>query len=421
FISNQNPYAELDMSAAPRLRAVFVSTLVYCADFYGTVLARLLKFHADRGALVHVVTTEYMMLPKDRRLLHSLAAQSGNFRLQEFRYYDPDSLITKPLRYIDSKYRDMHIKMFVTLSAEREQDNRIILGGRNVHDGFLFTTKPDHAKYPSLVQYGTDDDFVHWNDFEMMVTSRELAALSFAHLMNFWNRDAYTQKVQPFAEDTSTTANANATTDADKAPANGASLASPQLSATAKFAKVQSPAQMREFFSIPYNDGQTLEELYVSLIDRAKSKIELSTPYLRPTKMIMRALDRAALRNVDITIQTRISLAGDTQAWLYEEVNKESINRLVKKVKIYEWKENSILHSKFILIDGKVGFLGSVNLSRRSFIQDIENGWVIRDPKFVSEMSALFQTYLAKSVLVSEAQARKWFPSLLIQILQNQF
>ena len=288
--------------------------------------------------------------------------------------------------------------MFVTLSHADPSRNALIVGGRNIHDGFLFKTKPDYSKYPNLVQYGIEDDFVHWNDFEMKVTSTTLAQTVYAQLVNFWNRDSFTQQTTEF-------------------------------SLSEEFSTLQpnplevspSASMLRHFVSVPYNDHHSLEALYVSLIDNAKTKIKLSSPYLRPTDAILAALNRAIARGVDVTIQTRITLEGDTQAWLYEEVNKESINRLLNKAKIYEWKENSILHSKFILIDGKVGFIGSVNLSRRSFIQDAENGFVIHDEALIQKMDTIFEGYLAKSKLITEAQKRKWFPSLVIQILKNQF
>lgn len=395
FIANQNPYAQLDFSKAPRLKAIFIATLVYRADFYGTVISRLLKYHAEHGTIIHLMTTGYMMLEKDKKLLRNLASENGNFRLQEFKYYDPKYNLTRPLRYIDDKYRDMHIKLFITLS-DNDENNAVVFGGRNIHDGFLFKTMPDYSKYPELVQYGTDDDFVHWNDFEMKITSKEIATMTAAHLLKFWNRDTVTQKMDDFF-------NSSIANEISNKIAN------------------ENSSQVRHFISVPYNDGHALEKLYISLIDSAEHSIKISSPYLRPTDKIMQALERAIARNVDITIQTRVSLIGDTQAWLYEEVNKESINKLFDKVKVYEWKENSILHSKFILIDGKAGFIGSVNLSRRSFIQDVENGYIIRSESFIKKMDTIFNSYIEKSQQITVAEKRKFFPSLLIQLLKNQF
>jgi cardiolipin synthase A/B len=391
FIQNQNPYAELDFSKAPKLKAIYLASLVYRADFYGNVMARLLKFHAERGTLVHLVTTGYMMLDKDKKLLRNLASSNGNFRLQEFKYFDPQAFSLNPLRYVDNKYRDMHIKLLITL-AEDEKNNSVVFGGRNIHDGFLFKTKPDYSKQPELVQYGTEDDYVHWNDFEMKITSKTVAENTAAHLLKFLNRDTTTETVIPF---TASEKNAAITQNSEN--------------------------QIRHIISLPYNDQNALEKLYVSLIDSAESKIQISSPYLRPTDQILAALQRAAERHIDITIQTRVSLQGDTQAWLYEEVNKESINKLYQVAKIYEWKENSILHSKFILVDGKLAFIGSVNLSRRSFVQDVENGYLIQSPDAVAKMDVIFKSYLEKSKQITQAESRKFFPSLLIGIFKDQF
>jgi phosphatidylserine/phosphatidylglycerophosphate/cardiolipin synthase-like enzyme len=392
FIKNGDPYAELDFSKAPKLKAVYLSSLVFRADFYGTVMARLLKYHAEHGALVNVVTTDYMMLKKDRALLEPIAAQNKNFKLDEFRYHNPHGIVSKAKNFITDKYRDMHVKLFITLSDEKEADNAVIFGGRNIHDGFLFREAPDHSRFPELVQYGKgkDDNFVHWNDFEAKVTSKELANSAAAQLQSFISRDKNTQVMRPFS-------------------VNGRSAA------TAREGTFQ------PFISIPYVDGHALEKQYVHMIDAAKTSIKISSPYLRPTPAIMAALKRATKKGVDVQIQTRVELAGDTQAWLYEEVNKESINALEGQTKIFKWKENSILHSKFLLIDGKKSVIGSVNLSRRSFIQDVENGFIINDTGVTKDMEKIFDSYVKKSERVTEPLPRKIAPTLVIDAADNQF
>ncbi|RYZ64306.1 MAG: hypothetical protein EOP09_16155, partial [Proteobacteria bacterium] len=78
FIKNGDPNAPLDFSKAPKLKAVYLSSLVFRGDFYGSVMARLLKHQAEHGALVNVVTTDYMLLDKDRALLDPIAASNPN-------------------------------------------------------------------------------------------------------------------------------------------------------------------------------------------------------------------------------------------------------------------------------------------------------------------------------------------------------
>jgi cardiolipin synthase len=391
FIKNQDPYAPLDFSKAPKLKGVYVSTLVFRADFYGTVIARLLKYQAEHGALVNVTTTGYMMLKKDRALLEPLAAQNPNFRLDEFKYSNPGGPIAKATNLVTDKFRDMHVKLFITLSDEKESDNAVVFGGRNIHDGFLFKDLPDHSKFPALVQYGKgkDDDYVHWNDFEAKVTSKDMANATAAQLQGFLNRDHASGKMRPFTENT-------------------------------PVSEVKGET-FRHFISEPYNDGHALEKQYVSFIDSASKSIKISSPYLRPTTDIQAALMRASARGVDVEIQTRVELQGDTQAWLYEEVNKESINSLYNTAKIYKWKENSILHSKFMLVDGEKAIIGSSNLSRRSFVQDVENGFVIQSEPVVADMDKVFQGYVDHSEQITKPLPRKVLPSAVIKVLENQF
>jgi phosphatidylserine/phosphatidylglycerophosphate/cardiolipin synthase-like enzyme len=396
FIAKGDPYAPLDFSKAPKLKGVYLASLVYRADFYGTVMARLLKYHAEHGALVNVVTTKYMMLKKDRELLEPLAASNPNFKLDEYKYHNPGNIVNKATNLVTDRLRDMHIKLLITLSDEKESDNAVVFGGRNIHDGFLFKTVPDHSKYPKLVQYGEgkdkDDKFVHWNDFEAKVTSKELATSTAAHLQRFLDRDKKTQAMRPFAE---------------SQPGAGSAD--------------QPEGTFRHFISLPFNDNHALEKQYVEMIDSAKSYIKISSPYLRPMPQVMAALKRATQRGVKVTIQTRVELKGDTSAGPYEEANKESINALYKDAKIYEWKENSILHSKFLIIDGKKMLMGSVNLSRRSFVQDAENGYLIQSEGITHKMESIFDSYVQKSKLITQPLPRKVIPSIEIRLLENQF
>ncbi|MBS1972333.1 MAG: phosphatidylserine/phosphatidylglycerophosphate/cardiolipin synthase family protein [Bdellovibrionales bacterium] len=244
------------------------------------------------------------------------------------------------------------------------------------------------------MQYGPgkDDDFVHWNDFEAKVTSKELAESTAAHLQRFISRDKKTQKMVPFST--------NQGCQPSQAPTEDT---------------------FQHFISVPYVDDHALEKEYVKLIDSAKTSIKISSPYLRPLPAVTAAIERAAKRGVDVQIQTRVVLKGDTQSELYEEANKESINTLYQKAKIYEWKEDSILHSKFILVDSTKAMIGSVNLSRRSFIQDVENGFLINDADVVKNMEQIFNSYVNKSAQITKPLPRKMIPTLKINILENQF
>jgi len=392
IINNQDPNVSFDFSRAPQLDAIYISTLLFRNDFSGRVIANVLKFHAARGVQVNIIGTGYMHSKKAKALFRELKKYSPNIQIQEYAFHTTHP--GKKLNVLSNKLKNMHVKLWVTLSSSIPENNVVIIGGRNVHDGFLFDSKPDLSKHPELDQLGPKDDFAYWQDIEFKITSQELAESIYTHLFRFWDRNPKTLKIKPLA------------------------LPDPNGPQTPTVNPHQ--IQIRHFMSLPFNDDRALEDLYVQMFDSAKSSITISSPYLRPTKPIIAALKRALLRGIDITIQTRINLRGDTQAGLYEESNKAAINELYKKMKIYEWKSNSILHSKITLIDDEISFIGSVNLSRRSFIQDVESGMLVKSTAFNADLKRILETYHESSELITVKQKRNYFMSIILFLVQNQ-
>ena len=392
FIDAQNPYAELDFSKAPKLDAIYLSTLLYQNDFSGQVLARILKFHALRGTMVNIIGTGYMHSDNATSLFKELTLQSKNIRIQEYQYFENNFF--KKFLFVTNYFRNMHVKALVTLSSSNPKDNVVIVGGRNVHDGFLFQSKPDLTRFPELDQIDPDATFAYWQDVEFLIRSKSVAETIYAHLLKFWNRDLVKMTIEPVAFHTKSTP----VTDLKEIGEN----------------------TLRHFISLPFSDNHALEKLYVEMLDQAKTSIVISSPYLRPTKSLLSAILRAVRRGIRVDIKTRINLAGDTQAWLYEETNKVAINELYDKVGVYEWQGNSILHSKIIVVDDSLTFVGSVNLSRRSFVQDVEGGLLIQSPSFNSQLRSLISSYRDQSRQITEKQKRNFWASIVLGLIENQ-
>ncbi len=392
FIDAQNPYADLDFSKAPKLDAIYLSTLLYQNDFSGQVLARILKFHALRGTMVNIMGTGYMHSDNATSLFKELTLQTKNIRIQEYKYYEDEFF--KKFLFVTNYFRNMHVKALVTLSSANPNDNVVIVGGRNVHDGFLFQSKPDLTRFPELDQIDPDSTFAYWQDVEFLFRSPNVAKTMYAHLLKLWNRDLVRTTIEPVAFRTKS----SPVTDLAALGEN----------------------TLRNFISLPFSDNQALEKLYVELLDSAKSSIVISSPYLRPTKSLLDAILRAVRRGIRVDIQTRINLAGDTQAWLYEETNKVAINELYDKVGVYEWQGNSILHSKIIVVDDKLSFVGSVNLSRRSFVQDVEGGLLIQSPTFNSQLRSLIGSYRDQSRQITAKQKRNFWATVVLSLIENQ-
>ena len=400
FITNLNPYGVLDFSKAPKLNTILFSYLVFRHDFYGTVLARLAKWHADHGTKVRILMSDVISNDKDRLMLHGLVESSNNIKVQEFRY---DSDGGGLWDHINEFHRTMHVKLMVTLS-DNPSDNAVYIGGRNIHDGFVFMKAPDLSAFPELVQYGSqkgsDEGYAPWRDFEMRIRSKNLAEKVASHYMTLWERDSQSFYIRSINQNIVSHTAAN-----------------PKY-----FDREENSALIRHFLSIPYKDDDALEKFYIDIFDSAEKNIRLSTPYFRPTKKLGEAMLRAVERGVDISLITRLDLSGDTAAIILGEVNKAGINRFLKKIKMFEYTEPGvILHSKIILVDDKVSFIGSVNLNKRSFIHDIESGLMIYNPAYNKKMHLIMDVYKKQTREITESQKIAFWKKVVIGLLDEEF
>lgn len=294
----------------------------------------------------------------------------------------------------------MHVKLLITTSKERPELNTTFIGGRNVHDGFVFKTLPGKARYPEMVDYGDgkDESFCHWRDFEIKVQDPGFTRKAAAHFLTLWNYDAKTLAVRSINQNV-----------IQSAPAD------------MRLFNSREPL-VRHFMSFPYKDGHSLEVFYSEMVDSAEKSVKISTPYFRPTEMFMGALNRAVKRGVDITLITRLDLAGDTVDWLLSDANKAGVNQFWDKIHVYEYMEPKvILHSKIVLVDGKFSFIGSVNLNKRSFFHDLENGAMIYSPEFNQRMEKIYGTYLQDSRPIQNKLPTSPLKKVILDMFDTEF
>jgi len=398
FVQNYDPYAPLDLSRAPHFDSIYVSYLVFRADFYGSLLARLLEYHADRGTRVKLLVSDVIALKKDRAMFERMAQKHNNIKIQEYRYkrQKGETLRGK----FDEFHRTLHVKLLITTSRDKPELNTTFIGGRNIHDGFVFKTLPRKAPYPEMVDYsgGSDESFCHWRDFEIKVQDANFTRKAAAHFLTLWNYDAKTLAVRSINQ------NIVQSTPADMRLFNS-----------------REPL-VRHFMSFPYKDGHSLEVFYSDMIDSAEKSVKISTPYFRPTEMFADALRRAVKRGVDVTLITRLDLEGDTVDWLLSDANKAGVNQFWDKIHVYEYMEPKvILHSKIVLVDGKFSFIGSVNLNKRSFFHDLENGTMIYSPDFNQRMEKIYGDYIRDSRPIDRKLKTSPVKKVILDMFDTEF
>lgn len=146
-----------------------------------------------------------------------------------------------------------------------------------------------------------------------------------------------------------------------------------------------------------------ISQLYFSLISGAREKVYIATPYLILNEGMVKALQTAALRGVEV----RIVLPEKPDVFIVGWANSSFYADLIKAgVKIYLFKEG-FLHSKAFCADGEITSVGSANFNSRSMFLDYEVNAVVYDYSITEEMEEIFDTYFKKSHLLNSTNYRK--------------
>ncbi|WP_374077037.1 phosphatidylserine/phosphatidylglycerophosphate/cardiolipin synthase family protein [Bdellovibrio bacteriovorus] len=398
--NNKNPMAPLDFSKAPHFDVLWVSSLNFSADFYGMIMARALRYHAERGTQVRILVPEVTMTKKDKHILEWLQVGVPNVKVQYYKYRLSEK---NDGGWLDKFHRVNHTKLIMGHSATDPKASFLITGGRNIRDSYIFSDTPFYKAYKFLKNYGEGEEaYIYYNDFEMELRGYEFVKSVMSQMLAFWMRDPETQRFR------STNVNIPQVANADQVS---------RLTALPKLYPL-----VRHIMSLPFFDGYQLEKFYINMIDSAQTELLLTTPYFRPSVAISAALDRAVQRGVKVKIITRIHLAGDGTPQIAEDVNKQGVNRHLSNVDIYEWTdEKSILHAKILVIDRKLSFVSSVNLNRRSFIHDTESGALILHEPTAEELRTEVLNFLRQGRKITSQERISWINGTLIDWADSYF
>ena len=367
-----DPTAPIDFSRAPKLDYIWLSYLNLRADYAGYMIARMLAWHAARGATVRILVSEALMLPVDRAIWEDLAARYPNVQLQMLRWESQRAPgFDNPLHAI---HRDQHVKVFATLARDPAR-SRFITGGRNLHDPFVFDAPRDLSAYDFLREYDVDKQltltfFLAYQDFEIEFASDANVRSLVAHLASFWHRDHDSQRPLTFATTTG--------------------------GGVARYG-------MRHFISVPYADDLAQQALFVDLIDAARHSIVLTAPFLNLPPALDAAFRRASARGVEVRIIARMNIdepAGAFSASLNQLFFEDYADRYT--IIGYD-PDPRTLHAKIYVFDDELAIVSSTNVNQRSFLHDTENGVMILDPALVARLSAQIESYARRGVPVSGA------------------
>lgn len=138
--------------------------------------------------------------------------------------------------------------------------------------------------------------------------------------------------------------------------------------------------------SAPAQQFSKLHQLTVAMIQSARERIYITTPYFVPDPTLASAITLAALRGVDVRLlvpkRSNHPLADLVGQSFYEEL-------LESGVAIHEYNA-SMLHAKGIVIDGALCSLGSANMDTRSFRLAFEVNAYVYGQEFAGKLEEFF-------------------------------
>jgi len=137
----------------------------------------------------------------------------------------------------------------------------------------------------------------------------------------------------------------------------------------------------------PTGQLETASLFFVSALSAARERIWLSAPYFVPDDAVMKALQLAALRGVDVRIIT--TGKGDSlPVYLAAFHYIHQLRGL--GIRFYAYAPG-FMHQKVMLVDKRVATVGTHNFDNRSFRLNFEVASVIVDEGFASEIEAMFE------------------------------
>jgi cardiolipin synthase len=136
----------------------------------------------------------------------------------------------------------------------------------------------------------------------------------------------------------------------------------------------------------PTGQFETASLFFVSALSAAKERVWLSAAYFVPDDAVMKALELAALRGVDV----RVITTGKPDSWPVFLAAFHYIERLKGLgIRFYAYTPG-FMHQKVMLVDDHIASVGTHNFDNRSFRLNFEVSSVIVDESFASEMEQMF-------------------------------
>ncbi len=148
-----------------------------------------------------------------------------------------------------------------------------------------------------------------------------------------------------------------------------------------------------------------------TLLDRSRERVTLLMAYFIPVGKILKALLRARKRGVAI----EVIVPGVSDVPMVQWASRYLYDKLLKRgFKIYE-RNDRMLHSKAMIVDGCWSVIGSCNMDPRSLRINLEFLAVIRSSKLSAELEKIckYERDHSKKIELDEHLKSSWWQRML--------
>jgi cardiolipin synthase len=163
----------------------------------------------------------------------------------------------------------------------------------------------------------------------------------------------------------------------------------------------------------PADHMETCLLLFQQLMQNAKERLWIVSPYFVPDASIINALQLAALRGVDVRILLPEKPDKRT-VWLSSFASLDEVQST--GVKVYRYQAG-FLHQKVWLVDDDCALIGTANLDNRSFRLNFEIGIIGNDRVFAAQVESMLLADFNRSRLLprDEVAKRGWLFRLAVR------
>ncbi len=153
----------------------------------------------------------------------------------------------------------------------------------------------------------------------------------------------------------------------------------------------------------PADDLETASLFFTTVINAARRRIWIATPYFVPDEATQVSLSLALLRGVEVRIITpRLN-----DNWFVRHaanVYLSQFHRLGAHIHFYE---EGFMHQKVVLVDDNLSLVGTVNFDNRSFRLNFEVTAAVADRQFAQEVERMLSADLSRSTELERFDLRQ--------------